>query len=191
GDNLSRLTFMQLQNFNVNEWMFGGFDVVDGTLVPIDIIDAGSQRQRFINVFLESEEDFVASVDPKPLGDDDISLLFNSNNARAASNEAIAAAETAALRIENPNVHTTETVSCVACHVATQARLWTERSLGRSSEGHPDRFTAAADLSLNSETKLIPGSLRAFGYLHRKVAISQRTVNETAAVAAALNGVDR
>ena len=30
-------------------------------------------------------------------------------------------------------------------------------------------------------------SLRAFGYLHQKVAISQRTVNESAAVAAALN----
>lgn len=187
GANLTRLTFMQLQNFNVNEWVFGGFNVDGDSLVPIDVIDAGSQRQRFINVFLQSEEDFVASVDPRPLGADDVSLLFNSTNARAASEEAIAAAERAALRIENPDVHTTETVSCVACHTATQTRLWTERSLGRNTEGHPDRFTAAADLTLTSETTRIPGSLRAFGYLHQRVAISQRTVNESAAVAAALN----
>lgn len=186
-DNLTRLTFMQLQNFNVNEWVFGSFNLQDGELVPIDIIDAGSQRQRFINVFLENEEDFVASVDPLPLGADDVSLLFNSNNARAASEDAIATAERAALRIENPNVHTTESVSCVACHTATQARLWTERSLGRDTRNHPDRYVSEQDLTLTSETTRIPGSLRAFGYLHQKAAISQRTVNETAAVVGNLN----
>lgn len=184
---LSRITFMQLQNFNVNEWVFGGFEVDGAALLPIDIIDAGSTRQRFINVILASEEDFVASVDPPALGTDDHSLLFNSDGARGAGEAAVAAAERAALRIENPDVHSTETVSCVACHTATPARLWTERALGRDSAGHPDRYTAAADLTLTSETTRVPGSLRAFGYLHRRVAISQRTVNESAAVAAALN----
>lgn len=191
GETLTRLTFMQLQNFNVNEWVFGGFEIEKGELVPMDIVDAGTRHQRFINVILESEEDFVASVEPPALGVDDISLLFNSNNARAAGEDAIAAAERAALRIENPRVHTTESVSCVACHTATQARLWIERSLARSTEGHPDRYTAAADLELSSETTRVPGSLRAFGYLHRRVAISQRTVNESAEVLAALRAPPR
>lgn len=187
-ETLTRVTFMQLQNFNVNEWVFGGFEVAGAALEPIQIVDAGATRQRFINVILESDEDFVASVDPPALGADDLSLLFHSNTARAAEPAAIAAAERAALRIENPDVHSTETVSCVACHTATQARLWTERSLGRDTAGHPDRYTAAADLTLTSETTRVPGSLRAFGWLHQRVAISQRTVNESAAVVAALNG---
>ena len=171
----------------MNEWVFGGFNIEDDTLLPIAIIDAASERQRFINVFLESEEDFVASVEPPTLGTDDLTLLFNSPAARAAPASAVDAAVTAALRIENPGVHSTETVSCVACHVSTQTRVWVENNLGQTTEGHPDRYTSAEDLTLTSETTRIPGSLRGFGYFHRRVALGQRVVNETAAAVSQLN----
>lgn len=184
--NLERVTFMQLQNFNVNEWVFGGFDV-GADMERMMIVDAGSEQQRFINVFLSDEEDFVASVDPNQLGSDDIRLLFNSNNARAAESERVDAAVSAALRIENPTVHDADSTSCVACHLSTPTRLWAARKLGRGTGAHPDRFASGEDLTLTSETQTIPASLRAFGYLHKKVAISQRTVNESAAVVARLN----
>jgi hypothetical protein len=81
-------------------------------------------------------------------------------------------------------------VSCVACHLSTPTRLWTEHHLDRDNSAHPDRFTSELDLTLASETQQVPASLRAFGYLHRKVAISQRTVNETARVVETLNAVE-
>lgn len=185
-NNLERATFMQLQNFNLNEWVFGGFEV-HGDMERMMIVDAAADQQRFINVFLTDETDFVASVEPNLMGGDDIRLLFNSNNARAAQVEEVDAAISAALRIENPDVHNADSTSCVACHLATPARLWAAHKLGRGTSAHPDRFASGEDLTLTSETQTIPASLRAFGYLHKKTAISQRTVNETAAIVARLN----
>jgi glutathione S-transferase len=46
----------------------------------------------------------------------------------------------------------------------------------------PDAFTSTHDLTLKGEAATTPSSLRAFGYFGKIPMISQRVVNESAAV---------
>lgn len=88
----------------------------------------------------------------------------------------------AALRIQNPNLHNAETVDCASCHLAEGARLVGEAVYGLTS---PLAFTHARSLAYRSE-RLSITNLHAFGYLHRKVSIMQRTANESVLAAEAM-----
>ncbi len=180
---LRRLTFMQLSG-RANIWIFGGFDRNgDGSFSPTRIASVAGETQRIThNVFTD---DLQITVTPSVLDGDDFSLLYDSNVSRAAPVQDRDAALSAALRVENPLRHDADSVDCARCHVAFVARRWTERVLRHDTSQDPDRFTAPGYDLTAPEVITPPTSLRnfrAFGWLGREPAISQRTVNETAIV---------
>lgn len=83
-----------------------------------------------------------------------------------------------ALRVENPTIHNAETTDCVNCHLADGAHRIAKSVYGLKSA---NEFTAPGGTSYVQERASIT-NLHAFGYLHRKVSIMQRTANESTVV---------
>jgi hypothetical protein len=108
-----------------------------------------------------------------------------------ASSDAMKTALQTALDIENPRRQNPDTVDCASCHAAGPLRDRAENK-GIAPMGLV-RFTSSWPLGLinQHELKGDPRRVRAFGYFGDRPAFSQRTVNETAAVADAVNAMLR
>ncbi len=91
---------------------------------------------------------------------------------------------TAALRVQNPTLHSAETMDCANCHLAEGARRIGESTFGLSTAS---AFQHARSLARVDERTSVT-NLHAFSYLHRQVSIMQRTANESAMVADRLEG---
>lgn len=182
-DNLTRATFITRTNSRETQWTFGAFDVKNGALVPSPIATLGKElTQTVSNAGFGAAPAFA--VTPAPRADDDASLLFRASDAEAATKGEKQAAFDAALRIENPAFHSPNTMDCASCHLATPARNWAEDNLDVFVDGNENRFTATKLSLVNkAESTISSSNIRAFGYLGDKPALSQRTVNEAAAVA--------
>jgi hypothetical protein len=83
-----------------------------------------------------------------------------------------------AIRIQNPTIHNAETTDCVNCHLAEGAHLIAENVYALKAIGE---FTAPGGTNYLLERSSVT-NLHAFGYLHRKVSIMQRTANESTVV---------
>ncbi len=190
--NLRRITFMGVEGFGLI-WRFGGFDVVEGELVPFAIPTVDDDDQIFSNADDDGIDFEGAFALPDVRSSDDIRLLFDSKTALAASREAQLEAYGAALRIESPDFHTPDTIDCVSCHVAASAHAWAEDKLGIDPTTHESAYRGRRGELVAGATVRHTNRLRAFGYFASDVAISQRTANETEAVMAFLDarhGVD-
>jgi hypothetical protein len=182
GARISRVTAMQM-TINAGGWSFRGFDFdATGQATPIGILGTPELKQ--------SASGFGAISAPIPIfaADSPFSLLWTNQIAAATPTDRQAAYD-AALLIENPAKKSVEQESCVACHSALFERAAVEHSFGLSSAGNPNAFSAPFDLSLTAkpEVRESKNMLHAFGYRFHDAAISQRTVNESAAVAEYLN----
>lgn len=110
----------------------------------------------------------------------------------------------AALRIENPDLHTQGSTDCVSCHTATTARVATQERMMAANPAlasnpgffldrarFPGLFAAPAGSDTRRDDTISNlgalTNLRMFGFFHRTASVSQRTINETAAVADFLN----
>ena len=92
-------------------------------------------------------------------------------------------AYTSALRVENPSFHTADSVACVQCHTANAAIDWADRSTDLELEANSARFVSDHDLTQPSTIFADRTmTVRAFGYQDRVVAVSRRTIFETATV---------
>jgi hypothetical protein len=183
GENLSRVAMMGLGEMR-NQWTFASLDVVDGAPRPVPIPAVGGASVTMSSAVPAGgaiEDDVTARVGVSGAPSDDLLLLLRSDDARSAPRAAVEAAAGAAVRIENPTRHGAGTVDCVSCHVASNARHWAQRALGVDTRESPDRYRSALDLTLTSEATRDRTVMRAFGWSHTQRAISQRTVNETAA----------
>ena len=99
-----------------------------------------------------------------------------------------AAALTSALQIEHPARSSPKTIDCGSCHVASRARTNAERVRNIVTTSWADAFNDARfDLRRVDGAKEDPRALRAFGYFGKLSAFSQRTINESAAVALQLS----
>ncbi len=181
-DNLIQMTFMRVKGFVLDQWDFGGFELVQRQ--PVAIVGVATATQTFVNVAGISDEDYVGRVAPEPNPADNIipaydSLLFRRASAEVRQNVAVAV-----LRLEHPGRHHPKTVDCVSCHVANGAHLWLDRNYPELNlRQHPERYQSSLNLALVTQVPRLTAPLRAFGYFDNKVAIAQRTVNETAAIA--------
>jgi hypothetical protein len=92
---------------------------------------------------------------------------------------ALAPSYQAAIRVQDPTVHTSETTSCGNCHLAEGARRMGEASYGYTPKGG---FTSPRSTDYEREIGSVT-NLHAFGYLDRRVSIMQRTANESVVVA--------
>lgn len=175
-------------------WDFFGFDVRDGALVPMVIpaLQAGTTNVAFFAGF---GNDFGGRFAPATTATDDMQLLGNLERARQASRAAQQAAVDAALRIENPNKHSADTIDCASCHAAGVTRVLTGGKLGLSVERsaslfRPDpRLVSASDMRQTTpvnDTSML--NVHAFSYRNTQPMIAARVINETAAVMTMMNG---
>ncbi len=183
--NLVRVTFMALRGA-ADDWRFGGFDIVDGAMVPMEIPGlSGTYEQSFVNADQAGTVFDKASITPESTSADDFSLFLYPAKVSAATLEARQAAYGALLRVENPERHSPATIDCVTCHIAPGTRAFAERELGFSAAGSPDAFASGDEPP--GKTVFGTQMLRAFGVFRSEPAIAQRTVNETEAVVAYVN----
>jgi hypothetical protein len=117
---------------------------------------------------------------------DDLPTLLVNQDLQFADDMTLARAVTEALHIENPDKETPQTIDCASCHAASRALTTakTELSLDMSkyaAEAYaaPSRFNTARVDSVGQD----PFAQRAFGYFGNRTAFSQRTINESAAIA--------
>lgn len=144
-------------------WNFFGVDVAAGggtTPVAIPTLAPDTRLEAFFAGFVEGELTGDAPFTPSSTtlaARDDLRLLASRDRFAHASPAARDQAIAAAARIEDPRVHTPETIDCASCHVA-----------------HLVQTHGPLDLHM-------------FGYSHGQPSIQPRTMREVAASVAALN----
>ena len=82
--------------------------------------------------------------------------------------------------VENPLIHTAETLACVACHVTTFVTSTRATDSSIDPLTLPARYTSKFELSTNAGEAATTRGIRALGYNARQPMISQRVVNDTA-----------
>jgi hypothetical protein len=195
--NVSRFATMTLEGAdrgagNAQRWIFsirvrGG----DGrfSVLPVPEIDStfrttGEVVTRIVENGDEDARRFANSIAAMAAP---TALLFDAKAAMTSPRSALALAIAATYRAENPELVRTEEVRCSTCHTATPLRLWAEGRLCIDASEAPERYRHAGyDLSLRGAGVKSTRSLRAFGYLEDVPSISQRTVNDSARIAAVL-----
>lgn len=184
---LSRVAFMSV-DAQGSLWQFGAFNVVGGLLVD-DLIPRMPMLK--VQAFQEfGSESFRNGALVPAAANDQLDTLIREADMRLADRRTLDKALTSALRIEHPERSSPKTIDCASCHVASRARTNAERFHGIDNSGHADLFAAPEfDLTRLDAVKEQPRALRAFGYFGRDSAFSQRTINESAAVAKALEAL--
>lgn len=184
---LSQATFMQLSG-GENVWIFGGFLISGRQITNLPIPRISGFTQKFQNNPSLFSPTYFANgkMDPAPHGVDTFNLLIgNSMDITKADAPEVIESTMSAFRVENPNSHNTNTMDCVSCHTAQMARVWSVRQfpwLNLEPKGYQFKFQSKFNLSNNSPNQNNTKILRAFGYSGTDPAVSQRTINETAAV---------
>ncbi len=169
-------------------WQFTAFDVREGALVD-DVIPRLPMLKAQAFQEFGSESFRNGSLVPAALGDS-LDLLLSEREMRLLDRRSLDKALTSALRIEHPERSSPKTVDCASCHVASRARRNAEAFHQVDTSQHVDRFALAGfDLSRVDGAKDDPRALRAFGYFGPQSAFSQRTINESAAVAKTLEAL--
>jgi hypothetical protein len=197
---LERFTVLQATNLDA-DWNFSGFDVTHAggvaktTPMIVPTLPANTTSVIFFGGF--SQSDLFGSFTPATKSADDMHLLANQTDATAATPAARQAAYDAALRIENPNLHSPNTIDCASCHMAGPARVRVGEQIfklsatGDANAFVPDaKYVSAADAKTTTpfDPKDNGVELHAFSYKNVAPMINQRVMNETAAVIAYLNG---
>lgn len=167
-------------------WNFHGFDVGNGT-TPIEVptLPVGTLNQNLISM---GTMPLHSNIQPATGSPDDMPILAYYPSAQQASVADLQSAYDAALRIENPGFHSSNTIDCASCHLAQPARqLVGEQHFGLSAAGDSNAFTADPSIppaDTVSVTSVLDGdglNLHAFSYRDSRPMINQRVVNETAA----------
>lgn len=174
-------------------WNFSGFDVASGATTPMVIptLPAGTTSVSFFRGF--EPNTLSGDFTPPTTAADDLQLLGNLAKATANADGRKLAFE-AAERVEDPRLHTPDTIDCASCHAAQPAidMVGTRKfQLERGPEAFaPDeRFVPKSDFAQTTKpTDTNDVNVHMFGYKGRNPSIHQRTINESAAIVAALSG---
>ena len=183
---LTRVAFMTLINVN-NRWAFGAFNRSGATLVADEIPRTKGKLLQGVVEQGSGGTSRAGELVPTIAGDE-LPTLLESLELASADEGTLKRALTSALQIEHPERSSPRTIDCASCHVASRARTNAERVRKVTTTGWADAFNDARfDLRRVDEAKEDPRALRAFGYFGKLSALSQRTINESAAIAAALS----
>lgn len=190
--NLIRFTEFQQSNLDT-VWNFNGFDIASGktTKMVIPTLPSKATNDEF---FIGFGADFAGGFTPSTNAQDDMQLLGNTQNAEKASKSDQQAAFDAALRIQNPNFHSPNTIDCASCHMANPAQAITGAKLGITADGNANAFTIdtklvkAADMKQKTKVDMSDGlNLHMFSYKNANPMIGMRVINETGSVVAYVN----
>lgn len=189
GQRLLQTTFMTVTG-GETMWTFGGLVPKGDRFESLTIPRIPRKIQAFANSSADAT-DFAGGIAPAPQGKDTFNLIITrSDEIRDADEPQVLEGALSAFRVENPRLHSAQTMDCVSCHAAQNARVWSAKqypALKIEERGDAIKFKSRFDTTNSSavgDTKL----LRAFGYSGNIPAISQRTVNETAEVLERLYG---
>jgi hypothetical protein len=186
-DTLSRVA-MQAVAANGTVWTFAGVNRQGDKLVADDVARLNAEpAQAFREI--GTTESRLGELIPAPLNDD-FSTLLTQTDVMLADDGTLHRALASALYSENPGLSTARTIDCASCHTATRARINAEAARGVDTSGYLEHYSAPDprfDLGRADETGDDPRAVRAFGYLGRKSAFNQRTINDSAAVAFVLS----
>ena len=193
--NFIRFTRIQVGNAN-RTWIFSGFDVASGTITSMRIPKVPGDATR-VTFFQGFADDLEGQFNPVTIAKDDMQLLGNVVEAQDATKAVQQAAFDSALRIENPNKHSPDTIDCASCHLAAPARAITGKALGLVADGNANAFSitsswiAPQDLAITTPQKdaLNGVNVHVFSYKDDQPMIAPRAVNETAAIAHYLNAI--
>jgi hypothetical protein len=195
---LTRITAFTTSGLG-SAWNFSGFDVLAGGPKRLELVDvpAGTEVLAFFRGFsagkLGGEPPF--SPPSSAPAEDNMQLLGNETWAARASATEREVAFDAAVRIENPTLHTPETTDCASCHAAAPARAMVGEALfGLADDGldfvadgrlvADGRFVPTEDLAELPQDATV--SMHMFSYKGATPSIHRRTIHESAAVVAFL-----
>jgi hypothetical protein len=195
-DNLTRIT---ANTFAFDNWGFHRFDRHGDQFVRQELaamIEVDTSQTWLRQAQHDDLDDPTGTIVPAPADGFEYLLARASFSAGAPVDAGRARdAATRLLAIENPELTDPESTDCASCHLATQARLFAARH-GVAFDA-ATRYTppAGVDASLVLDPALAGnlGATIAFGWHTRTrdqrsmPSISQRTVNESAAIAAYLS----
>ncbi len=175
-----------------DQWSFLGFNVSDGSTHDIAIPRTRGATQQGFRTAQVTQSDFSGGVvSPAPQGSDNLlPILQNSRLLRAEHPDLLGELGKAVADIENPKVHTPETMDCVSCHAAQAAgSVLFERVAGLSDlpQVMKGRFKSVLPLQNLGLRQSNTHVLRALGYVDRDLVLSRRVINETANVVEKLN----
>lgn len=182
---LTRVAFMRLVQADL-AWSFGAFDVRDGALADDTIPRLDALQVQGVQEF-GNDAFRNGDLQPAAPGDQLVTLLSESE-LRLTDERTLQRAITSALRIENPHLESPKTIDCGSCHVASRALSNAKAERQVDTSGYAEQFTTEGrfDLSRVDTVGNDPRALRAFGYFGAQSALSQRTINESAVIAAQL-----
>lgn len=187
--NLSRVTVMVLRRMN-DVWGFLGAEVVDGKLVagPIPRLD-GLTSQMFFNQ-LKNDKGYVGAGIAQPPKTEEANLaafVERATTTASFTEDEVIANLKSAYAIENPALFNPESMDCVNCHIAQAAREYLTEKLSPSVDQNLFSAFKYTNSNYNLENKSAQvfntHQLRGVGYFGVDLAISQRVINESAAVA--------
>lgn len=193
--NLTRFTQFTTSGLGA-AWNFSGFDIANGAHAAMKIpnIPASSPVVAFFVGFEEGELTGEPPFSPasSAKAEDNMQLLGHGAKAKRAEAEKAQLAFDAAVRLENPVLHSPDTTDCASCHAAEIARSMVgERKLGlrvknpKNAFTTPARFVPSEDMKRTSVDASI--DVHMFSYKGAVASIHQRTINESAAVVAYVN----
>lgn len=183
---LVKVTMFNHGNLDEDAWTFAAVENVGGSFVKASI---GAHRSETSQTVVGSSatgeiSNTRASAYPA-LGVDAVEALVGGAHAAPGSPEALAlsTAFEAAVRVDNPTAHTTETTTCANCHLAEGARRIGEGLYAFHSSNVYRSPRTGLPVPAPRDERTSVTNLHAFGYLGRQVSISQRTANESEHVA--------
>lgn len=186
--NLTRVAFMSVASFGT-AWRFGAFDVgAGGSMAAASIPRLDGQTAQQVQEFGTTEFRNGSLLPSAP--NDELDQLLSESAMRLLDSRTLDKALDSALFVENPHSNSPQTVDCASCHVASRARHHAEAFHGLDTSMRPEAFVPPArfDVRRMDGAGDDPHALRSFGYFGRLSALSQRTINESAAIAEALSG---
>jgi hypothetical protein len=179
---------------SIDFWDFNGIDIAKNASTPMVIptLPDASKTGSFVAPL--ATETLMGTFTPVTTSKDNMSLLANFAGAKQATAAAVQSAFDSALRIENPNYHSPNTIDCASCHVSAVARIINGSALGLSAMGNANAFVAptsvpAADLAITAPPVAGPPShnFHMFSYKGTTPLIMPRVINESASIVAYVN----
>jgi hypothetical protein len=176
----TRVTTMVHENLDGDFWSFSRFDRAGGALVATSVVGTESSTQRVGGS--SALTDAIGGIDPSSTVTMPALGPIVSSGRPLAADGSISAGFAAAIDAAHPLRHDSENTDCVSCHVAEGAHR-----VGREVYGldDADAFTSERSLAYRRDARAMT-NFHAFGYLGTSVSVMQRTANESAVVADAM-----
>jgi hypothetical protein len=131
---------------------------------------------------------------PAPSGTDHLDILLSVADTQNASATNLQTAVDVALRLANPPLHNPFDVDCASCHMASRQLTVASGLRQITTDGNPNKFVLPAGVTGTFTSPdgppniQLPGYFtKAFAYAGNMPSFIERTVNESAAIAALLN----